>query len=410
MNSPDVVWRPGAERLRTGPVSGWEELDLLLVEDDAGDALLVEELVAECRPRMRLWVASGLSEALEMVASRRPDCVLLDLNLPDSHGLDALAALQKQAAGVAVVVLTGHDEAETGFAAVASGAQDYLVKGRVDSEMLTRAVRYAVQRKQTEQAAVALQASEIRAQENARLERGLLPKPLIDPTSRLRVVARYQPGRANALLGGDFYDVVQSPEHIKYMMIGDVSGHGPDEAALGVALRIAWRTLVLSGIEGTERLRRLEEVLTVERSRDNIFATLACLSLHPDRRRLDVMRAGHPGFMVRTSTSVEWVELPGGPALGVLPDADWPIHELEMPDEDWAVVLLTDGLLEGRIDDQGERLGEEGLLALARELNHLTDPEEFLDSLLAEVRRLSEPFGGLDDDLAAVHVRWNPEP
>lgn len=83
----------------------------------------------------------------------------------------------RQHAEAAVVVLTGLPEESVGLATVASGAQDYLVKGRVDPEPIGRAVRYAIQRKQAEQAAAALQAGQLRAQENARLERGLLPLP-----------------------------------------------------------------------------------------------------------------------------------------------------------------------------------------------------------------------------------------
>ena len=95
MNLPDDSWHPADPSLRRGLVSDWQELDVLLVEDDAGDALLVEELVSECRPRMRLHVSRSLAEALTAIDAYRPHCVLLDLNLPDSHGLDALAALVK---------------------------------------------------------------------------------------------------------------------------------------------------------------------------------------------------------------------------------------------------------------------------------------------------------------------------
>ncbi|UDY22850.1 PP2C family protein-serine/threonine phosphatase [Nocardioides sp. Kera G14] len=382
-----------------------EEPFVLLIEDDPGDALLVEELVADCRPSMSLAWARSMADAEKAVASRRPDCILLDLHLSDSSGMGALARIQVLAHGVPVVVLTGLAEESTGFAAVAAGAQDYLVKGRVDPESLGRAVRYATQRKQSELATVALRASELQARENARLERGLLPTPLLAEGSAMSVTSRYRPGRAQALLGGDFYDVVERPDGTIEALIGDVSGHGPDEAALGVALRIAWRTLILSGVEGVETLRQLEQILAAERAQEHIFATLTHVSLLADRRRVRVLRAGHPGLFVRTGRSVELIEVPGGPALGVLHDATWPVHELTLP-EDGELLLVTDGLLEGRIsDDNGERLGEEGLLTVARELEG-ADPEEFVDALIARTQELSEPYGGLDDDLAVVHLTW----
>jgi len=378
---------------------------VLLIEDDAGDALLVEELVADCEPGLALQWARSLSGARDMLAAERPDCVLLDLHLPDSHGLEALRAVQQAAEGIAVVVLTGQAEEATGTAAVAAGAQDFLVKGKVDPASLSRAVRYAMQRKQVERSALALHASQLLAKENARLERGLLPTPLLRAPNGLQVVSRYQPGRAQALLGGDFYDVVQAGDDTIHVLIGDVCGHGPDEAALGAALRIAWRTLVLSGVAENERLGLLQQILFAERAREHVFATVSSLTLLPDRRKVRVMRAGHPGMLVRHGERVDWVEVPGGPALGIFDQAKWPVHELDLPETDWELMLFSDGLYEGRISPQGDRLSEEGLLEAARSFAHLK-AADFVDALIDHAERLSEAHGGLQDDLAVVHVSW----
>ncbi|MFB7775296.1 PP2C family protein-serine/threonine phosphatase [Streptomyces bauhiniae] len=406
-----VTSRADADELMPVTVGGigteWDERQpsVLLVEDDPGDALLVEELVADSALKMRLrWVRS-MSEAAEVLANERPDCVLLDLHLPDASGLEAVSLVKAHADRVAIVVLTGLAEEQTGLAAVTAGAQDYLVKGRVEPELFGRAVRYAIQRKQAEQSAVALQASLMQAQENARLERGLLPRPLLRADG-VRVVARYRPGRAQALLGGDFYDIVQSADGTVHALVGDVSGHGPDEAALGVALRIAWRTLVLSGITGVEQVARLEEILVAERARDEVFATLISLSAVPGEHRATVVRAGHHGLLRRGAHDVDWVEVPGGPALGLIPGgARWPTAELPVPPGS-SVVLFTDGLFEGHVSRGPQRLGEEGLLALAREAAGLT-PDEFVDRLIGEAEGLAEEQGGLADDVAVVHVSWN---
>ncbi|QIJ65918.1 fused response regulator/phosphatase [Streptomyces sp. JB150] len=392
---------------RAGAEAEWErpEPSVLLVEDDPGDALLVEELVADSALKIRLrWVRS-LTEAAELLSTETPDCVLLDLHLSDAHGLEAVSLLRARAEQVAIVVLTGLAEEETGLAAVAAGAQDYLVKGRVEPELFGRAVRYAIQRKQAEQAAVALQASQMQAQENARLERGLLPRPLLRGEG-VHVVARYRPGRAQALLGGDFYDIVQDADGTVHALVGDVSGHGPDEAALGVALRIAWRTLVLSGVAGSEQMSRLEELLVAERAREEVFATLVSLAAVPGEQRAHVVRAGHHGLLRRGREHVEWIEVPGGPALGMLPGgATWPIAELPVPKGD-SVVLFTDGLFEGHVSRGPQRLGEEGLLALARSAAGLPS-EAFVDRLIGKAEELAEEQGGLADDVAVVHLSWN---
>ena len=239
------------------------------------------------------------------LARDRPDCVLLDLNLPDANGIGALDRISESDPSIPIVVLTGLNDEHFGISAVASGAQDYLVKGRVEAEMLRRAVLYAIERKRAELTAVELHASQLRARENARLERGLLPSPLLLDDPGVDIIARYRPSRENALLGGDFYDFVQTPDRTVHVMIGDVAGHGPDEAALGVALRIGWRALTFAGLRGNERMRQLERILFAERPAKGIFATVLSLAFAPDSLRFTAVRAGHPGMLVHGDGDVE---------------------------------------------------------------------------------------------------------
>ncbi|WP_026256670.1 PP2C family protein-serine/threonine phosphatase [Mycobacterium sp. 155] len=375
-------------------------LSLLLVEDDRADALLVEELIADADIEF-LW-AQSLSEAEQMLAGTRPHCVLLDLNLPDANGIDALHKLSALDSTIPIIVLTGLHDEHFGVSAVASGAQDYLVKGRVDPEILLRAVRYAIERKRAELTSVALHASHLRAQENARLERGLLPSPLLLDASGVEIVTQSLPSRQDALIGGDFYDVVQTADRTVHVMIGDVAGHGPDAAALGVALRIGWRALTFAGLRGNERMRQLDRILTTERPGTGVFATLLSVALDPDSGRFSAVRAGHPGMLVHGRNSVEWIEPPAGPALG-LGGQEWPVNILDLP-EDRGLLLLTDGLFEGRVGPGDERLGEAGLLRLARSFAALPG-QEFVDALIGQAENYAQPHGGLTDDIAVIRVQ-----
>lgn len=379
---------------------------VLLIEDDPGDALLVEELVADSEVPLRLSLARTLAEAVTALEAEVPQCILLDLHLPDAQGLEALERVLVHSGGSAVVVLTGLAEEQAGLAAVAAGAQDYLIKGRVEPDLFVRAIRYAMQRKHTEQAASALQTSRLRAQENARLERGLLPTPLL-LDSTVAICARYQPGRSQALLGGDFYDVVQTPDGITHAVVGDVSGHGPDEAALGVCLRVAWRSFVLAGARGQQLLALLEQILVAERSGPEIFATLTCLTRSPAEEHMNLQRAGHPGVLIRSpETGVRLEEVPGGPVLGLLPGrVSWPVTAVPVH-RNGAVMMFTDGLIEGRIGTGHERLGEQGLLELAR--RHAHEPADaFVDTLIHSAQTLAASGGGLADDVAVLHLEWN---
>ena len=221
-----------------------EQVLILLIEDDDGDAFLVEELLREAATGVEIKRVRLLADARKLLPEAT--CVLLDLGLPDSQGLPGLRWLLQQEPDAAVVVLTGMADEYLGAEAVRAGAQDYLVKGDATGKLLHRVIRYATERRRWEEARRQLHVAQVSAQENARLERGLLPSPVLqDP--RLRVSARYQAGGNRRLLGGDFYDVVQTPDGWVHALIGDVCGHGPAEAALGVCLRVAWRALVLAG-------------------------------------------------------------------------------------------------------------------------------------------------------------------
>ncbi|MFY1621511.1 PP2C family protein-serine/threonine phosphatase [Micromonospora sp. WMMD736] len=377
-----------------------------MVEDDRADALLVEELIADAAADIHYAWAESMADAERAVSAARPDCVLLDLNLPDSSGIDALQRIAHADPTIPIVVLTGLNDEHFGVSAVASGAQDYLVKGRVEPEMLRRAVLYAIERKRAELTAVELHASRLQARENARLERGLLPSPLLLDNPGVEIVARYRPGRQNALLGGDFFDFVQTPDRTVHVMIGDVAGHGADEAALGVALRIAWRALTFAGLRGAERMRQLERILHAERGKKGIFATVLSLAIPPQGTHITAVRAGHPGMLLHGDGTVDWVEPEGGPALG-LPAGEWLPQQVELP-AGKGLVLLTDGLFEGRSGQGNERLGEQGLLELARSVAHLPGPA-FVDALIDAAEQRAQPYGGLSDDIAMVRVERQHE-
>ena len=380
-----------------------DQVRVLLVEDDDGDALLVDELLDEVGALVEVRRARSLSQAKGLVAGAA--CILLDLGLPDSQGLNGLRQLLQLEPEAAIVVLTGEANEHLGELAVRAGAQDYLVKGEVAGHMLNRVIRYAVERRRAEEAQRALHVAQVRAQENARLERGLLPSPLL-ADSRLSVSARCLPGGKHHLLGGDFYDVVETSDGWVHTLIGDVCGRGPAEAALGVCLRVAWRTMVLAGRPADETLATLSELLEHERQDDTMFATLCMMSVHPDRKTGWVRMAGHlPPLLLNRHGVAELPTLSAAP-LGLSEVRDWPATHVRL-DGSWSILLYTDGLIEGRIGKGSERLGSEGLMDLIREsLGSLDGPgEELLDEVIDRVRELNG--GDLDDDLAALALGFS---
>ena len=123
-----------------------DRLSILLVEDNAGDARLVQEHLRQSGGGFDTEHVSRLDAAMDALYHRAFDLVLLDLSLPDSAGLRSLTKLRESTPGIPVVVLTGLDDDQTGIAAVQAGAQDYLVKGEITPRSLARALRYAMER------------------------------------------------------------------------------------------------------------------------------------------------------------------------------------------------------------------------------------------------------------------------
>jgi len=122
---------------------------ILIVEDNPADARLLEILLRARFPSsVSTARATSRQQAVEMLGASDPrfDVVLLDPGLPDASGLDALTHVRRAAPGTAVVLLSGVSDERLGMEAVREGAQDYLVKGRIDADALSRAVRYAVER------------------------------------------------------------------------------------------------------------------------------------------------------------------------------------------------------------------------------------------------------------------------
>ena len=405
-----------AELETQAAATGHDQVPVLLVEDDDGDAVLVEELLRDVDAPVVVQRARSLGQATTLVSDAA--CVLLDLGLPDSQGLQGLRQLLSIEPEAAIVVLTGDASEHLGEQAVRAGAQDYLVKGEVAGQMLHRVIRYAVERRQATEAQRELRIAQVLAGENARLERGLLPSPLLaDP--RLRVSARCLAGGQQHLLGGDFYDVVEASDGWVHALIGDVCGRGPAEAALGVCLRVAWRTLVLAGRAADEILATLNVLLEHEREDDTMFATMCMVSVAPERNTGWVRMARHLPPLLMARGGVRELQTPTLPPLGLARVSNWPGTRVRL-DGSWSVLLYTDGLIEGRIGKGSERLGSEGLMDLITDALRSAPPTaagngdpgggaqadaRLLDQVIERVRELNG--GDLDDDLAILAVGYS---
>jgi serine phosphatase RsbU (regulator of sigma subunit) len=277
-----------------------------------------------------------------------------------------------------------------------------------DEPMITIAQRFA------DETAIAIERAQRQAaQQQAatlhnRLEQSLLPRVAVTD-ERLHVAFRYRPGEARMLIGGDFMDTAELGDGTLALVIGDVSGHGPDAAALGATLRASWSALALTGMAPLDLVQRLDGILRRDVADSTVFATLCCAWVNPARDRLTLVLAGHHRPLVLADGTAREPEAPFGPPLGLLEDwmrvADppWQAAGFDL-EPGWALLLYTDGLVEGHAaPDARERFGVARLAPLLHHKGAVTCLDaRALDDVLDQVQAANgKPFG---DDVALLVV------
>ncbi len=181
---------------------------VLLIEDNPGDARLIREMLAEDpEDRFRLHCTDRLSRGLDFLSAEKAGLVLLDLSLPDSHGLDTFVKVFAHAPQIPIIVLTGNDDDTVALSAVKTGAQDYLVKGRLDRELLMRSMQYSIERKRYQE--------QLERQANYDMLTGLPNRTLLHDRLRQSVFAQ-RDERSMAVV---FIDI----DHFKF--VNDSLGH-----------------------------------------------------------------------------------------------------------------------------------------------------------------------------------------
>src|SRR5688500_15045928 len=146
------------------------KIRILLVEDNPGDARLLREFLREAHNLpFDLVHVERLADARAKLDEGGADIILLDLSLPDAHGIESVEQMLEAAGESPIIVLTGLDDETTATRAVQAGAQDYLIKGRVSGSSLGRSIRYAMERKRLEveraQLLVREQSARVRAEQ-----------------------------------------------------------------------------------------------------------------------------------------------------------------------------------------------------------------------------------------------------
>lgn len=371
-------------------------IDVLLVEDNPGDALLLRETLGEVSSQFDFTHAATLADALARMKQRKFNVALLDLSLPDSHGLETFVKINRQDPDLPVVMLTGLDDETLAYDAVQRGAQDYLVKGHVDGPVLMRSIRYAIERSRRRQAERTLRERD----EESRVAREIQQKlfPASPPNlPGYDIAGASHPAEAT---GGDYFDHILMPDGTLAIVIADVSSHGFGPALVMAETRAYLRALMLTRTDVGEILSLVNRALIGD-TNDDCFVTLLLARLDPKTRVLNYVSAGHPsGYVIcpngEVKRELKSTSIPLGiEASGVFTTPE-PI-QLESGD---LVLLLTDGVLETAREDRSP-FGVERTLQTVRE--HRAKPgAEIVDALYRAVCEFSHQDCHVDDVTAVV--------
>jgi sigma-B regulation protein RsbU (phosphoserine phosphatase) len=397
-----------------------ERTRVLLVEDNPGDARLIEIMVEDAgEDFFEIERVEDLGSGLTRLAEGGIGVVLLDLSLPDSRGLESFTRLHASTPQVPIIVLSGLNDTTLAVQAVHEGAQDYLVKGQVEGQLLVRSMRYAIERKRMAEQ-LGRYAEELRSK-NAQLEADFnmareiqeifLPQQY--PTfphsagpegSALRFSHRYLP---TAAVGGDFFDIFPITDSTGGVFLCDVMGHGMRAALVTAIMRGLVEELMPVAADAgrflTEINRSLHAIL--RRTREPFLATAFYVVADVERGELRFAGAGHPSPLLvrREEGAVQPLKLYDprhGPALGLFNNAVYPTCRVPLRVHD-LLLLFTDGLYEVNNADQ-EEYGQERLLAAVRQRSH-TPTDRLMDELLEDVRGFSGS-NEFDDDVCLVGV------
>ena len=368
-----------------------EQFELLLVEDNSADAGLIQAHLRIGLGTVTVRHVERLADAFIAVDEHTYSAVLLDLNLPDSSGVETFHRFSAQSNGVPVIVLSGMEDSNTAIEAVSAGAEDYVQKGDFDANILAKSIRFAIERRN--RLIAEQQRDEIRTEMMAaqRLQDSLYP-------DKCHVIDAFDiaAGIKSAGIGcGDYYDFIKLNDGRLVTVVGDVSGHGMKSAMVMAETRACLRTLADVDVE-PERMLTAMNRLIHSSAPDGMFVTLMLLVHDPTTRSFQYFSAGHPAWILRGDEGhlVDSQQIP----LGLLPETEYSDSDHFTMNSGDVLILPTDGIIESATDD--ELFGTNRLIQTVARLRNQS-ASDTVNELIAEALR----FAGVNkpvDDMTAI--------
>jgi serine phosphatase RsbU (regulator of sigma subunit) len=414
----DAETRPAPERVLICEDEGLTSLRLRTVLTKLG-----YEIVGQARDGQ---------EGVALACQLRPDVILMDVQMPRLDGIGAVRRIMADCPAP-VVMLTAFGDENTVRQALAAGASAYLVKP-VRDEQLRPAISVAragfevaltarkaearaegVTRERNRERSltestleeilrVRQRASELAGQ--LRQEREVartLAESFLCPTPQifgLDIATRYEPAHQSQLVGGDYFDFLELPEHRLGIVLGDVCGKGVVAAGCTAMARHMLRAYIVEDPDPAAVVTRLNRALTQYLTPTCNFLTLFYGLLDLDTFHLQYCNGGHPAPLLYSPTRDEFLELGGtGGLVGAMPDWEWHTASAVL-EPGGLLAAFTDGLTEARFD--GKLLDQEGIVTALTPVR--TAPAATVaDVLLREACNFAQ--GQLADDVAIIAIR-----
>jgi sigma-B regulation protein RsbU (phosphoserine phosphatase) len=313
--------------------------------------------------------------------------VLLDLNLPDSSGIETFHKLSSQSNGTPIIVLSGVEDGETAVEAVGAGADDYVQKNHYDAHTLARSVRFAIERStrlKTERELISVR-SELSVAQN--IQDSLYPKkaPNVDGYDIAAGV------RSAGIGCGDYFDFVTLSDGRLIIVVGDVAGHGMGPAIVMAETRACLRTLVDLNVDPKVMMPSMNRLIFASSSA-GMFVTLMMVVFDPAKDTFEYFNAGHPGWVLRSHGAERLIthQIP----LGMLQDVDHAAsHCLKLNSND-ILIIPTDGIPETQCG--ADIFGSERTIQSVNE-NRNRPASEIVDALFADATNFAAGEKQADD-------------
>jgi len=367
------------------------KISVMLIEDSTLDARVIEKALTDASDVIiELEHFNRLDNGLDRLSRNRVDVLLLDLNLPDSLGTQTVIRARSRFPKLPIVVLTGTDERGMGLEAIKVGAQDYLPKKRMDSELLTRSLLYAIQRRQVEDT-------------NRELTAARKIQDRLAPSAPPSIVSFDIAGVCHpaSIAGGDYFDYIQLSDGTWGILIADVSGHGLGPAMLMGEVRASIRALASVNMNPSEIVIAVNSILCRD-APDDKFITLFFLQLDPQQRTISHIGAGHEAYLLRGGSELEVLE---SSTISLAMDEHMncqPTEPITLSAGD-IIVLLTDGITEAH-NAERDPFGIERCLDVVR-ANASRPASEIASTVYEATLQFVDNNNHYEDDATVVIVK-----